>query len=121
MINQAADVTSHQAMLDGKPHTHAIEPNDRLGASPPKEVQLKVEQEGRKGETGATEHEQALNYIPNKHLPRRAIAPTWRSTNLLYWRMHGYSNMILCCPSVCRKLITALSRCFGVVPLPCEP
>jgi hypothetical protein len=57
MICQAADVTSHQPMLDGKPHTHAVEPNDRLGAVSSGDVQLKVEQEGRGGETGATKHE----------------------------------------------------------------
>lgn len=35
----------------------------------------------------------------------------------LYRRMQGYNNMVLCCPSVCRKLITAFSRYFKVGPL----
>ena len=72
-ISHAADVTPHQAMLDGKLQTYAIERNDRLGALPLEDVQLKVEHEGRGGEAGVTEHEQALDYILNKPLPRYVL------------------------------------------------
>jgi hypothetical protein len=44
MIYEAADVTSHQAMLEGKLHTHAIELNGGIGVLSLKELRLQVEQ-----------------------------------------------------------------------------
>lgn len=64
----------------------------------------------RAGGSAGLYTQQTCSYI-------RTTAPAWQIASLPYWRMHGYSNNFLCCPSLCRKLIPALSRCFGVMPL----